>query len=238
MMKIELNNEMLEVYTPYNANFVSMIKGIEGRKWNPDKKCWTVPESEIESVRDIMKDVYGYDDTTQPQEYEENYFSPEYPRWNSGIPEKGEIFERDGKACKCTYMRYDDDLSNTKIKYVDISDTDEGRDFLNRRPLEKEKKEIVKTLQDAARLLNGESKGGYDIPDDIGTHNDAEILWEEKYETGSSKTAIYANDEVAAVLFQSYYDTPIYNYTYKPIAEAGDFVKKIKELVHRLKELE
>ena len=60
---IEHWNGKLQVFTPYEADFVRAIKRIAGSKWNSDEKCWEVPESSIERVRQIMKDVYGHDDT-------------------------------------------------------------------------------------------------------------------------------------------------------------------------------
>lgn len=61
-MKIEIKNGMANVYTPYNSDFVKAIKGIGGAKWNGDGKYWSVPESAVGAVREIMINVYGYSD--------------------------------------------------------------------------------------------------------------------------------------------------------------------------------
>ena len=61
-MKIVEKNGMIDVYTPYNAEFVMMIKQIGGARWNADEKCWTVPATEVETVRQYMMEVYGESD--------------------------------------------------------------------------------------------------------------------------------------------------------------------------------
>lgn len=60
---IEHWNGKLQIFTPYDSSFVRAIKRIAGSKWNADERCWEVPEDAIERVRQIMKDVYGHDDT-------------------------------------------------------------------------------------------------------------------------------------------------------------------------------
>ncbi len=62
MMKIEVKNGIANVYTPYNPDFAKKIKGIGGAKWNGSEKYWSVPETSVEAVREIMNDVYGYSD--------------------------------------------------------------------------------------------------------------------------------------------------------------------------------
>ncbi len=61
-MKIKLKDGKANVYTPYNPDFVKKIKGIGNAKWNSSEKCWVVPETAIEAVREIMDEVYGYSD--------------------------------------------------------------------------------------------------------------------------------------------------------------------------------
>ena len=59
--KDEQNNEIY-IYTPFNSEFVSKIKRIGKTKWNPSQKCWIAPLSSIDSVRQIMLDVYKEND--------------------------------------------------------------------------------------------------------------------------------------------------------------------------------
>ena len=62
MLKITTKDGMARVFSPYNAEFVSLIKGIGGRHWNSEEKCWEVPETEIQTVRQHMMDVFGETD--------------------------------------------------------------------------------------------------------------------------------------------------------------------------------
>lgn len=65
MMKIEAKDGVANVYTPYNPDFVKKIKGIGGAKWNDSQKCWSIPETAVEAVREIMADIYGYSDVKE-----------------------------------------------------------------------------------------------------------------------------------------------------------------------------
>lgn len=68
MMKIDIQNGVAKIFTPYNADFVKKVKNIGGRRWNDVEGCWTVPESEIETVRGFMMDVYGETDLPDASE--------------------------------------------------------------------------------------------------------------------------------------------------------------------------
>jgi len=61
-MTITINNGRAHIDTPYNPAFVAKIKAIGGR-WDAARKVWTVNESMIEEAREIMRAVYGRDDT-------------------------------------------------------------------------------------------------------------------------------------------------------------------------------
>lgn len=60
--KITIANGMAQIKTPYNANFVAKIKMVGGAKWDAEKRRWTVPETAVPAVREIMRNVYGRDD--------------------------------------------------------------------------------------------------------------------------------------------------------------------------------
>ena len=63
MMTIKRDDAgMAKVFTPYNAEFVARVKNIGGRRWNSAERCWMVPESEIETVRGIMQDIFNETD--------------------------------------------------------------------------------------------------------------------------------------------------------------------------------
>lgn len=61
-MRIEVNNGIAKIHTSYNPDFVKKIKKIGGAKWDYEDKCWKVPASAVDTVRQFMKDVYGYSD--------------------------------------------------------------------------------------------------------------------------------------------------------------------------------
>ena len=61
-MKIEINENYAYVFTPYNAKFVTAIKGIGGAKWDRSRKAWCIPAAAVDQARVIMKHVYGETD--------------------------------------------------------------------------------------------------------------------------------------------------------------------------------
>lgn len=64
-MKItNLGNGKLAVDSPYNPVFVKRIKKAGG-KWNASNRTWEVDERSIDTVRSIMREVYGQDDLPQ-----------------------------------------------------------------------------------------------------------------------------------------------------------------------------
>ena len=71
------NNGRIEIYTPYNENFIAVLKKrIGGRKWNSEKNCWTAPEESIEAVRDLMMEYFGETDiSTTKKVHEKNGFT-------------------------------------------------------------------------------------------------------------------------------------------------------------------
>ena len=59
-------NGTVNVYTPYNRDFVAGIKRIGGARWNTNAKCWNIPEAGLEDARQMMQRCYG--ETDIPQE--------------------------------------------------------------------------------------------------------------------------------------------------------------------------
>lgn len=59
--EIKKDGDKILAFTPYNKDFVSRIK-LMGGKWQAGQKAWAVPADMIDSVRDLMTDVYGRDD--------------------------------------------------------------------------------------------------------------------------------------------------------------------------------
>ena len=62
MIKIKENDKKIEVYTPYNREFVKKIKRISSAKWSYNKGCWEVDKIEIGVIRQFMMDCYGEND--------------------------------------------------------------------------------------------------------------------------------------------------------------------------------
>lgn len=63
----KVRGDKIALYTPYNPQFVSKIKAA-GARWNAEGKAWTMPAANIDIARDILREVYGHDDTPQPDE--------------------------------------------------------------------------------------------------------------------------------------------------------------------------
>lgn len=55
----------IEVYTPYNSEFVFKLKHFIGgsKRWDSEKQCWLLPKDAVDDVRQLMLTVYGENDT-------------------------------------------------------------------------------------------------------------------------------------------------------------------------------
>lgn len=81
----------LAIYTPYNADFVTEIKKIDGAKWNGS--CWMVNKEYLEQVQEIVKSIYGdvdvdvirileIDFLQDVTDYSIVYYEPPYKRYS------------------------------------------------------------------------------------------------------------------------------------------------------------
>lgn len=50
------------IYSPYNPDFVSQLKAMGGR-WDASRQCWVVNAQAADAVRQVMREIYGRDDT-------------------------------------------------------------------------------------------------------------------------------------------------------------------------------
>ncbi len=50
MIKISKDKDSITIKFPYNLAYIEKIKEIRGHRWNPDKKYWSVPLSELENL--------------------------------------------------------------------------------------------------------------------------------------------------------------------------------------------
>lgn len=60
-IKVEHKNDKLYVYTPYNWNFVKMVRPIGD--WNGS--AWEVDGSHLADINRMLTSVYGYDPENQ-----------------------------------------------------------------------------------------------------------------------------------------------------------------------------
>lgn len=59
---IKNNGSKLDIFTPYNAEFVKRVKQLSGARWNGADKCWQVSAAAEDAIREIMREIYGRDD--------------------------------------------------------------------------------------------------------------------------------------------------------------------------------
>ncbi len=60
----------LLIHTPYNSHLVDEIRGIPGRRWNPDLQAWSVPVESEQQVRDLVRQFYQIEGEPCYVEYE------------------------------------------------------------------------------------------------------------------------------------------------------------------------
>lgn len=51
--RLKKNISSIDIYTPYNATFVSEVKKL-GSKWNGTDSCWTVSSDKLDNVYQAM----------------------------------------------------------------------------------------------------------------------------------------------------------------------------------------
>lgn len=61
LVKVIMNDDHTELYTPYSKDFVKEIKSIGGAKWNPSKSCWTIPTEALDVAKKMMMRIFGED---------------------------------------------------------------------------------------------------------------------------------------------------------------------------------
>nr|QNO56079.1 hypothetical protein GIJIEOGM_00020 [Methanosarcinales archaeon ANME-1 ERB7] len=47
MIEVRKKGERIEISFPYNPDHIAKIKAVEGYRWHPDEKCWSLPYSEL-----------------------------------------------------------------------------------------------------------------------------------------------------------------------------------------------
>lgn len=66
--RIVVNGRKLFIYTPYDADFVSELKASiphGARKWEPEARCWEADAKYLDTIRAIIRNVYGAEPKVQ-----------------------------------------------------------------------------------------------------------------------------------------------------------------------------
>lgn len=48
MIEVGKDRERIKISFPYILDYITKIKTIEGYRWHPEEKCWSVPYSEFD----------------------------------------------------------------------------------------------------------------------------------------------------------------------------------------------
>lgn len=60
------SDDKVSAETPYNKVYIKRVKEI-GAKWDPANKVWTVPTDKEQELRQIILDVYGWDEQSDEE---------------------------------------------------------------------------------------------------------------------------------------------------------------------------
>jgi len=72
MIKVIKINDTLNVSFDYDANIVSKVKSIPGRKYNPNTKSWNMPLQAIHKLKEL------FDDLDIAEDVDQDYKTPKY----------------------------------------------------------------------------------------------------------------------------------------------------------------
>ena len=50
MIEVRKDGERIKISFPYNPDYITKIKSIEGYQWHPEKKYWSLPYSELKGL--------------------------------------------------------------------------------------------------------------------------------------------------------------------------------------------
>jgi hypothetical protein len=50
MIEVRKDGEMIKISFPYDPDHIAKIKAIEGYRWHPEAKCWSLPYSELKEL--------------------------------------------------------------------------------------------------------------------------------------------------------------------------------------------
>ena len=55
MIEVRKKGERIKISFPYNLDHIAKIKAIEGYRWHPEDKCWSLPYSELKGLLALFK---------------------------------------------------------------------------------------------------------------------------------------------------------------------------------------
>ena len=58
-IEVVVENGRILTFTPYNSDFIASVRILKGRKWHPDRKCWSVPSDMDAAIRQLIQRHYG-----------------------------------------------------------------------------------------------------------------------------------------------------------------------------------
>lgn len=64
-VQVETRNSKLHIFSPYNTDLIAELKVMQGAKWEPEQKCWTIADSErnmyaLEFLTGIRSNITTY----------------------------------------------------------------------------------------------------------------------------------------------------------------------------------
>jgi len=54
MIRIREEDERIAVAFPYNIDYIAKVKSIEGYRWHPEEKYWSIPYCEFEKLLSVF----------------------------------------------------------------------------------------------------------------------------------------------------------------------------------------
>jgi SWI/SNF-related matrix-associated actin-dependent regulator 1 of chromatin subfamily A len=98
MITASINNNKIQLDFTFNPYIINAIKGIDGHRYNPTNKTWTLPKDKHKEVEELQAKFGGLPDKevfTKPQEIND---IPPLPELTMDIPLKRALYHYQGKG--------------------------------------------------------------------------------------------------------------------------------------------
>mgnify|MGYP001597717585 CR=1 FL=1 len=76
----EVGRFTTKLYFRYDLDLIAIIKTVDGRRWVPEEKCWTIPTSRLKMLAYLLRGR-GYDLVTDKDEDESANSRPRESDW-------------------------------------------------------------------------------------------------------------------------------------------------------------